>query len=266
MAHVTRLLDTPRVVVGEFLCPPDDDAWRETNTIGDMPHVVFPLVPVEISQVDKGSILATPNHTILYDAGQLYDRGLRSDRGDHCIYVSVRPGVLERLAGTRQQLPLDAPLDRTTYLARHVLTRRLRSGEIGGREAERETLSLVRTALKSVVERRRARREHTFVMHRELVEEAKRRLASSLRQPVRLTALARALHTSPFHLARVFRSETGFTVEGYRRALRLRAALELLPTHSSGLTALALELGFSSHSHFTESFRREFGVPPSALR
>ena len=102
--------------------------------------------------------------------------------------------------------------------------------------------------------------------HRELVEGAKTRLAFSLRQPVRLTALARALHTSPFHLARVFRVETGFTVEGYRRALRLRAALELLPTHSSGLTALALELGFSSHSHFTESFRREFGVPPSALR
>ena len=29
---------------------------------------------------------------------------------------------------------------------------------------------------------------------------------------------------------------------------------------------LALELGFSSHSHFSAAFRREFGVVPSALR
>ena len=56
----------------------------------------------------------------------------------------------------------------------------------------------------------------------------------SFGQPIRLTALARALHTSPFHLARVFRSETGFTVEGYRQALRLRAALELLPSTPTG--------------------------------
>jgi AraC family transcriptional regulator len=27
-----------------------------------------------------------------------------------------------------------------------------------------------------------------------------------------------------------------------------------------------LELGFSSHSHFTETFRREFGASPSSLR
>jgi AraC-like DNA-binding protein len=30
--------------------------------------------------------------------------------------------------------------------------------------------------------------------------------------------------------------------------------------------ALALELGFSSHSHFTDAFRREFGKAPSEIR
>ena len=29
---------------------------------------------------------------------------------------------------------------------------------------------------------------------------------------------------------------------------------------------MAVDLGFSSHSHFTTSFRREFGVQPSRLR
>jgi AraC-like DNA-binding protein len=81
-----------------------------------------------------------------------------------------------------------------------------------------------------------------------------------------LGRVAYVLRTSPFHLARVFRAETGFSVDAYQRSLRLRAALERLPTYADGLTTLALELGFSSHSHFTETFRREFGVSPSALR
>ena len=64
----------------------------------------------------------------------------------------------------------------------------------------------------------------------------------------------------------MFRAETGFTLAGYRPALRLRAALERLPDSDGDLSALALELGFSSHSHFAASFTREFGVPPSAVR
>jgi AraC-like DNA-binding protein len=32
------------------------------------------------------------------------------------------------------------------------------------------------------------------------------------------------------------------------------------------LTELALDLGYSSHSHFTDAFRREFGVSPAAFR
>jgi AraC family transcriptional regulator len=32
------------------------------------------------------------------------------------------------------------------------------------------------------------------------------------------------------------------------------------------LAALALELGFSSHSHLSDLFRRQFGVAPSTLR
>jgi AraC-like DNA-binding protein len=32
------------------------------------------------------------------------------------------------------------------------------------------------------------------------------------------------------------------------------------------ITGLALDLGFSSHSHFTDVFRREFGSTPSEIR
>ncbi len=35
---------------------------------------------------------------------------------------------------------------------------------------------------------------------------------------------------------------------------------------SRALTVLADEAGFSSHSHFTEAFGKEFGITPSAAR
>ena len=52
----------------------------------------------------------------------------------------------------------------------------------------------------------------------------------------------------------------------YRSRLRLRTALERIHEGASDLTRLALELGYSSHSHITEAFRRAFGLVPSACR
>ena len=43
-------------------------------------------------------------------------------------------------------------------------------------------------------------------------------------------------------------------------------AVDRLEERPESLTDLALELGYSSHSHFTLAFRREFGVPPSLWR
>ena len=65
------------------------------------------------------------------------------------------------------------------------------------------------------------------------------------------------------------------TRSGARRALAEAVKGELAaeggstPLHELARrlqTALALELGFSSHSHFSERFRNEFGVPPSQVR
>lgn len=95
---------------------------------------------------------------------------------------------------------------------------------------------------------------------------AKTYLASRMSERITLDEVARAVHASPFHLARIFQQQTGVPVHRYLTQLRLRASLERLAGGASDLTALALELGFSSHSHFTDAFRREFGKSPSELR
>jgi AraC-like DNA-binding protein len=83
-------------------------------------------------------------------------------------------------------------------------------------------------------------------------------LASRLCEHLTLDGIARVVYMSPFYLARVFQQRTGMPVHRYLTRLRLRASLERLAEGVNNLTALALELGFSSHSHFADAFRREF--------
>jgi AraC-like DNA-binding protein len=90
-------------------------------------------------------------------------------------------------------------------------------------------------------------------------------MAARLGTAVTLRDLAREVGCSPYYLCRVFRRATGRTIHGYREQLRLRTALAAL-ADGADLTTLALDLGYSSHSHFTASFRKAFGTPPSRVR
>ncbi|HET9711379.1 MAG TPA: AraC family transcriptional regulator, partial [Pyrinomonadaceae bacterium] len=99
-----------------------------------------------------------------------------------------------------------------------------------------------------------------------LAEAAKTYLAAKMSERITLDDVARAVHASPFHLARIFQQQTGVPVHRYLTQLRLRASMERLAEGADDITAVALELGFSSHSHFTDAFRREFGRPPSKVR
>ncbi len=78
--------------------------------------------------------------------------------------------------------------------------------------------------------------------------------------------LAEELGCSPYHLMHAFRAEIGATVRAYRLRARLGVALHRLVDGHDDLTVLAMELGFSSHSHLTEAFTRELGMSPSRLR
>lgn len=81
-----------------------------------------------------------------------------------------------------------------------------------------------------------------------------------------LAAIGREAGCSPFHLARQFRRVTGRSLHAHRTHLRIAEALRRLDEGEQDLTALALDLGFSSHSHFTQVFRTHCGAQPRAVR
>jgi AraC-like DNA-binding protein len=78
--------------------------------------------------------------------------------------------------------------------------------------------------------------------------------------------LAKVANLSPFHLCRVFRQMVGTSVYDYVLHERLAHTLDAILDSGDDLTAVALNAGFSSHSHFTARFRRFFGCTPTALR
>ena len=94
---------------------------------------------------------------------------------------------------------------------------------------------------------------------------ATKELIGSAHEPRSLTAIAAQLDVSPAYLTDLFRRHEGLSIARYQRRLRLSRALVELPD-TADIAALALELGFSSHAHFSTAFRATYGMTPSTYR
>jgi AraC-like DNA-binding protein len=98
------------------------------------------------------------------------------------------------------------------------------------------------------------------------VQEVRELLAARPGHPWTLAEIGRAVHMSPFHLARQFKAGAGETITRYLLGLRLALALDRLQEGEEDLARLATDLGFASHSHFSERFRHIYGSTPSQVR
>jgi AraC family transcriptional regulator len=81
-----------------------------------------------------------------------------------------------------------------------------------------------------------------------------------------LQALANESGYSRVHFVRMFRAATGYSPHNYLLNLKLERARELLNNPSKSLIDIALDCGFSSHSHMSRLFHRTLGLTPSAYR
>jgi AraC-like DNA-binding protein len=88
---------------------------------------------------------------------------------------------------------------------------------------------------------------------------------ATMSEPFNLTTIAQACALSPFTASRVFHREAGISLRMYVRRLRLRTALTRIGEERD-LSSIALAFGFFDHSHFTRTFRAEFGMVPSQWR
>jgi AraC family transcriptional regulator len=81
-----------------------------------------------------------------------------------------------------------------------------------------------------------------------------------------LQALATESGYSRVHFVRMFRAATGYSPHNYLLNMKLERVRELLKTPSMSLIDIALDCGFSSHSHMSRLFHKMVGVTPSDYR
>ncbi len=97
---------------------------------------------------------------------------------------------------------------------------------------------------------------------RQRVERAIEILSRRLADPPSLEELGRQVGCSPYHLSRTFSREMGLTMPQYLRQVRMERAAELLKSGKFNVTEAALEVGYSSLSHFSQAFCATMGCCP----
>lgn len=267
------LLATDAIVAGEFRCPTSYPGFANAGRI--TLHVIgFPRTAVWIDRDDVPRFVADPGQATMYNPRQDYSRAPISPEGDRSDWLGVAEHIVRDIVGRVN--PADAERERPLrfaaavvssdlYRAQAALYADIRDGTCDVLEAEERAIELLSAVLQSAYRVDSTQNRRGTRPGRELVDSAKEAIMTTLFENTSVTEIARHAGFSVFHLCRSFRAATGVTLHAYRREMRLRAALVLMPEFRGNLSGLAVRTGFYSHSHFTASFRRAFGCAPSGI-
>ena len=262
------LVISDTVAVWDVLCPGARKHESDEECAAGT-HLVFPYQGVYVHHVGRAESVAEANQVIFINEDEPYRVSHPVDGGDCALSIGVSKAALLELAPkeylrrngqaafNRSRSRIGADTQARTALLRHRLDR----GAIECLEAESLTLTLLRSALGE----RAARGAAGGPGPRRLVERAKLALVSDLSRRWTLAEIASAVGGSPVYLTQVFQRLEGMPLYRYQLRLRLARALALLGEYDD-LTSLALELGFSSHSHFSAAFKQAYGQTPSAFQ
>jgi len=243
-------------------------------------QVIFTRRGVYIKQTGRQHVVVEPTQVVFYNRNETYRIIHPVSGGDEGTVVAVQSDFLfEILTGfdpstsKRELAPFavgHAPVDPAVLLAYRRLHRASNASCLETLCIEDAAVSLLETVICSAYRSRGLSatysRKGTAKTRRDLAEATKLVLASKPGADHSLEAIGRAVNASPFHLSRVFRSEIGLPIHQYLLRLRLALALDRLADGYENLSTLALELGFSNHSHFSTAFRQLFGISPSKFR
>lgn len=87
----------------------------------------------------------------------------------------------------------------------------------------------------------------------------------NLSEPLKLDTLAERFYIDKYHLCRIFKKSTGYTLNRYINYKRLLLVREL---HSQGQSLLeaSTNAGFNNYSHFYRMYIKQNGEPPGKMK
>jgi AraC family transcriptional regulator len=262
------LLRTPTVVVHDVSCAGTCQGRSDEEATGHT-RMVFPYRGIFVRHLGQDDAVAEANQVLFFNAREGYRVSHPVAGGDACLDLVINEPLLHELAPRsylrpgatiafrEQRLRIDPRAQALVALLRH----RMRFGSAEPLEGESMALTLARRALGP----RTVHAPGSTIGRRRLVDRAKLVLASDIARRWTLGDIAAEVGGSPVYLTQVFKQVEGLPLYRYHLRLRLARALDLLPQYDD-LTALGLDLGFASHSHFTTAFRQVYGRSPSEFR
>jgi AraC family transcriptional regulator len=260
MATVRPLCVTPRLAIQDIACRAARSGKGALRG-GESTHVVFVRQGAFAMHVDARQYIADPCTALVSWEGSEYRVSHPGDAGDDCTVVELDGELAGELLGhlhPHHDLELRlSPHVQAAYAGFLALVRRWRRDSLACEEA---ALDLVRTAVGC-----RPRRT-TGGGRRAIAQAAVELLNDEPAVNRSVSALAAEIGCSPCHLMHAFRAETGTTLRRYRLQLRVAAALHRIAAGHRDLARLALELGFASHAHLTDTLSRLIGVAPRQVR
>ena len=232
-------------------------------------QLVFPYRGVYLRHLGSDQAVAEANQVLFFNASEGYRISHPVQGGDASLTLVISEPVLRELAP--RAFLRDSPtlafrqqrrrIDARAQVLVALLGHSLRHNIAEPLEAESLALTLVQRALGP----RTTHAAGASFGRQLLVDRAKLVLTADLARRWTLAEIAAEVRCSPVYLTQVFQQVEGLPLYRYQLRLRLARALDLLAQYDD-LTALGLDLGFSSHSHFSAAFRQAYGRSPSEFR
>jgi AraC-like DNA-binding protein len=265
---VQSLLNTPTIAIHDVCCQ-GSCRHQSAEECTAVTQVVFPYRGVYVRHLGQDQAVAEANQVLFFNAAEGYQVSHPVPGGDASLTLVIGETQLRELAPPaflrdggalafrRQRLRIDARAQVLVALLRHSLREQIAEPL----EAEGLALTLIQRALGP----RTTHAAGASVGRQRLVDRVKLVLASDLARRWTLAEIAAEVRGSAVYLTQVFQQVEGLPLYRYQLRLRLARALDLIAQYDD-LTALSLDLGFSSHSHFSASFRQMYGRSPSEFR
>ena len=265
---VESLLKSPTVTIRDTYCQ-GNCRHKSVEECTTTTQLVFPYRGVYVRHVGQDQAVAEANQVLFFNATEGYQVSHPVPGGDASLTLVISESQLREMAPStflrdgatlafrRQRLRIDARAQALVALLRHSLRQNIAEPL----EAESLALTLVQRALGP----RTTHAAGASFGRQRLVDRAKLVLASDVARRWRLAEIAAEVRVSPVYLTQVFQQVEGLPLYRYQLRLRLARALDLLGQYDD-LTTLSLDLGFSSHSHFSAAFREAYGRSPSEFR
>lgn len=99
-----------------------------------------------------------------------------------------------------------------------------------------------------------------------IIREVEQFISKNYNEDLTINRIAEEVFLSPQYLCKIYKSETGSTINSYITELRMQQATKLLKKRSLKLYEVADMLGYRDANYFARVFRKYHGINPSEYR